>query len=151
MERRSLVNGGLAAGVAALVAPVRAEAAAGAAAGGDDADRIVGAIGSLHSGVERMFRSAATDPWLPIERIRKVQHDWLKAHQKYPDFVEVGLAVWDGMHDWHVRHQHPLNITRLDDGRYAMAFMFTTLLLRYDLQPDWIGFPFDLDRRPAAQ
>jgi hypothetical protein len=162
MERRSLVNGGLVAGVAALVAPHRADAAradaaradaarADAAAGGGD-DGTTNAVHRLQNSVEHMFQTAANAPWSALERIRKHQHDWLKSQQKYPDFIEVGLAVWDGLHDWHVRYQHPMSITRLDDGRYAMAFMFTTVLLRPDMQTDWIGYPFDLERRaPAAQ
>lgn len=145
MERRSLVNGGLVAGVAALVAPARAEAGGGAAAGGDDGT--TNAVHSLQNTVQKLFDVATKEPWTALDRVRRAQHDWLKSQQKYPDFLEVGLNVWDGMHDWHVRYQQPLNITRLDDGRYAMAFMFTTLLLRADMLADWIGFPFDFDRR----
>lgn len=158
MERRSLVNGALAASVAALVAPVRADAARAEAAGGaaaagagDDNGAAAAAVSSLHSSIDRMFRQVQTEPWTDIARIRKAQHDWLKAQQKYPDFIEVGLDVWDGLHDWHVRYQQPMSITRLDDGRYAMAFMFTTLLLRPDMQVDWIGYPFDIERRRPAQ
>jgi hypothetical protein len=145
MERRSLVNGGLAAGMAALVAPPRAEAGAGAAGGGD-ADT-TNAVHGLQNTVQRLFDVANREPWAGLERIRRAQHDWLKSQQKYPDFLEVGLNVWDSLHDWHVRYQQPMSITRLDDGRYAMAFMFTTILLRSDLSADWIGHPFDLERR----
>ena len=145
MQRRSLVNGGLAAGMAALVAPARAEAGAGAAGGGD-ADTTT-AVHALQNTVQRMFDVANREPRTGLERIRRAQHDWLKSQQKYPDFLEVGLNVWDSLHDWHVRYQQPMSITRLDDGRYAMAFMFTTILLRSDMSADWIGFPFDLERR----
>jgi hypothetical protein len=147
MERRSLVNGGLVAGVAALVAPARAEAGGMAAAGGDDGT--TNAVHSLQNTVQRLFDVANREPWTGLERIRRAQHDWLKSQQKYPDFLEVGLNVWDSLHDWHVRYQQPLSITRLDDGRYAMAFMFTTILLRSDMLADWIGYPFDLERRRA--
>lgn len=147
MERRSLVNGGLVAGVAALVAPSRVEAAGGAAAAGGGDDGTTSAVHSLNNSIQRLFDRANTEPWTGIQRIRKVQHDWLKSQQKYPDFVEVGLSVWDSVHDWAVRYQQPMSITRLDDGRYAMAFMFTTLLLRADMMADWIGYPFDLERR----
>ena len=54
------------------------------------------------------------------------------ATRKYPDFLEIGLDVWDNIWDWHVVYQQPLNVTRVADGRYAMSFMFTTLLLRPD-------------------
>jgi len=39
---------------------------------------------------------------------------------------------------------------RLDAGRDAMTFMFTTLLLRPDQPPDDIGPRFDLDSRPVV-
>jgi hypothetical protein len=36
-------------------------------------------------------------------------------------------------------------MTRTADGRYAMVFMFTTLLLRPDQAADFVGFAFDAD------
>ena len=56
----------------------------------------------------------------------------MRSTQKYPDFIEIGIDVWDNIYDWHVVHQQPVNMTRTSDGRYAMVFMFTTLLLRPD-------------------
>ena len=153
MERRNLVNGGLLAGVTALVAP-RASEAAGAAAGGQDGDqRVANAVGDLRRSIEQQFQSQSSGPWAGINAIRRHQHDWLKAAQKYPDFIEIGVGVWDSIHDWHVRMQQPINMTRLPDGRYAMAFTFTTLLLRPDMAADFVGYPFDADgrRAPATQ
>jgi hypothetical protein len=69
----------------------------------------------------------------------------MMATRKYPDFLEIGLDVWDNVYDWHVTYQQPLNVNRLADGRYAMAFMFTTLLLRPEQSPDFVGYPFDAD------
>ena len=37
------------------------------------------------------------------------------------------------------------------DGRYVMAFMFTTLILRTDVDPSYVGPAFDNDRRPGQQ
>jgi len=67
------------------------------------------------------------------------------ATRKYPDFIEIGLDVWDNVYDWHVAYQQALSVQRLADGRYGMAFMFTTLLLRSDLNPEFVGYPFDTD------
>jgi len=36
-------------------------------------------------------------------------------------------------------------MTRTSDGRYTMVFMYTTLLLRPDQAPDFVGFAFDAD------
>jgi hypothetical protein len=155
MERRNLVNGGLLAGLTALVAPESAEAAAGAGGGGQDGDqRVANAVVELRRSLEQQYQSQTQGPWSGINAIRKQQHDWLKSTQKYPDFIEIGIGVWDSIYDWHVRNQQPINMTRLADGRYAMAFMFTTLLLRPDMALEFVGYPFEVDGRrlpPAPQ
>lgn len=147
MERRSLVNGGLFTGLTALFVPSSAEAAAGGGQEGDQ--RVANAVVDLRRTLEQQLQQQATGPWSGVTAIRRQQHEWMKSQQKYPDFLEIGLGVWDSLHDWHVRHQHPMNVTRLADGRYAMAFMFTTLLLRPEMAPEWVGFPFDADSRRA--
>ena len=157
MERRDLVNGGLVAGLTALVAPAPAEAgsAGGGAAGGGGQDgdqRVASAVLELRRSLEQQYQSQQQGPWAGVAAIRRQQHDWLKSAQKYPDFIEIGVGIWDSIHDWHVRHQQPINMTRLDDGRYAMAFMFTTLLLRPDMAAEFVGYPFEAEgrRAPAA-
>jgi hypothetical protein len=154
MDRRNLVNGGLVAGLTALVAPSASEAAAGGAAGADDGDqRVALAVDELKNSLVQQMRTEVSGPWTGVNAIRRQQHDWLKSAQKYPDFIEVGISVWDSVHDWHVVHQQPISVTRLADGRYAMAFMFTTLLLRADMAPQFVGYPFEAEgrRAPAAQ
>jgi hypothetical protein len=57
------------------------------------------------------------------------------------------VNVWDNLYDWHIRYQQPLNVARLPDGRYAMVFSFTTILLRPEHMPDYVGLPYDSDPR----
>ena len=143
IERRNLVGGGLAAGLAALAAaPAPAEAAAAAAQ--DDGVRVAAAVDNLRAAVDRQ----AEAPWRVVARVREQQHVWLRATQKFPDFMEVGIGVWEALWDWHVRYQQPLSVTRLPDGRYAMAFMFTTLLLRPDQDANFVGVAFDGNTPP---
>ena len=47
------------------------------------------------------------------------------------------------VYDWHVRWQQPLTIGRLPDGLYAMAFMMTTLVLRPNMQANYLGPGYD--------
>ena len=143
VERRNLVGGGLAAGLAALVAGGDAEAAA-AQGSGDDA-----LVASAVNGVRDAVNNLHTGAWGRIDQIREQQRIWLRANHKYPDFIEVGISIWDSMYDWHVRYQQEVNMTRSADGRYLMAFMFTTFILRPEQAPDYIGPPFDGDRRPV--
>jgi hypothetical protein len=143
VERRNLMGGGLAAGLAALVAGDEAEAAPQRDAG--DSLQVSREIDELRQSIEALSRG----PWARVYQIRAQQQIWLRANHKYPDFIEIGFNVWDGLYDWHVRYQQPINVTRSADGRYLMAFTFTTLVLRPDQDPDYVGPPFDGDRRPV--
>jgi hypothetical protein len=142
MERRAVVGGSLLAGLSTLMSPAGAEAASAAAA---DLEGVSDSIDQLRRTVERQFANVYTDKWQGVARIRQQQHTWMRSTQKYPDFIEVGLDIWDNIYDWHVMHQQPVNLTRTSDGRYSMVFMFTTLLLRPDQAPDYVGFAFDAD------
>ena len=142
VQRRNLMGGGLAAGLAALVAGGEAEAAAGQR--DDNSEEVSREVRQLRQSIEANFNR----PWNSIARIREQQRIWLRANHKYPDFIELGADVWDALYDWHVRYQQAINMTRSPDGRYLMAFMFTTFILRPDQAADYIGPPFDGDRRP---
>lgn len=138
MERRNILGGGFAAGFAALMAP-------GTAAAQSD-----GAVAAAVHDVQRSIDTLYGGAWVRIHQIREQQRVWLRANHRYPDFIEVGVAIWDAVYDWHVRYQQPINMVRMQDGRYVMSFMFTTLILRPDQTPDYIGPPFDnsADRMP---
>jgi hypothetical protein len=145
MDRRVVVGGSLLAGLSTLMSPAAAAAAASAEAAGatDQLEGVSESIDQLRRTVERQFANIYTDKWQGVAKIRQQQHTWMKSTQKYPDFIEVGLDIWDNIYDWHVVHQQPLNVSRMSDGRYAMVFMFTTLLLRPDQSPDFVGYAFD--------
>jgi len=135
MERRDLVGGGLVASLAAFAAPAPAEAAA--AAGEEDTIRVARSIEDLR----RVYEQHLTTP--NIDEVRRQLRSWLKSHQKYPDFLEVGADIWEAVYDWHVKYQQPIVARLMADGRYAITFMFTTVILRAD-QPDvYIGYPYD--------
>jgi hypothetical protein len=140
VERRELVSGGLVAGLATLIAP-RAEAAAAA----PESEASAAAIDRFRETFERQFEKVYSGKWRGVSRVRQQQRTWIMAARKYPDFIEVGLDVWENVYDWHVAYQQPLNVTRLADGRYTLLFMFTTLLLRPDQNPDFVGYAFDTD------
>lgn len=146
MERRAIVRGSMLAGLSTLLSPPGADASANVdAAAQADLEGVADSIDQLRRTVERQFASVYTDKWRGVARIRQQQHTWMRSTQKYPDFIEVGIEVWDNIYDWHVVHQQPLNVTRSAEGRYAMVFMFTTVLLRPDQAPDYVGFAFDAD------
>jgi len=139
VQRRDLVGGGLVAGLASMMAT-----AAEADAAVDD-EQSTTAINRLRETFERQFDQVYSSRWRGVSRVREQQRTWLMSTRKYPDFIEIGIDVWDNIWDWHVVYQQPLSVTRVADGRYAMSFMFTTLLLRSDQKPDFVGYAFDAD------
>jgi hypothetical protein len=76
--------------------------------------------------------------------VQKQQRIFLKANQKYPDFIEVGVAIWENVFDWHVRHQQPLSVSRNAEGRYTMAVAFSTLILRPEMAESYVGVGMDV-------
>lgn len=134
IQRRKLVGGGLLAGAGALMPG----AGVAAAQQNDDNATLVRAIDDFRQAVQQGFEVSPD-----LERIREQQRTFLKANQKFPDFLEVGVEVWEKVYDWHVRHQQPLAMTRAADGRYVMTVMFTALILRPEQQANYVGFGFD--------
>jgi hypothetical protein len=146
IERRQVVGGGIAASLTALMGESPASAAA-AAQQSDDGQQISSSIDQLRRTFEGQFDQTYATLWRGVARIRQQQRTWIKSTMKFPDFIEIGIDVWDNLYDWHVAHQQPLSMGRANDGRYTMIFMFTTLVLRPEQMPDYVGYPFDADSR----
>lgn len=140
MDRRHLVGGGLLAGLTSLVAAEPSEAAA---ARGDSDDQIASAVTGLRRTLEQQF-DARFGPARVIAQIREQQRVFMRGSQKYPDFMEIGLQIWEAVYDWHVRNLQPVTMTQTPDGRYTILFMFTTLVLRPDFEPHYVGFGYDV-------
>ena len=100
-------------------------------------DGIVRAIESLRDEMrsERSFTE--------IRRIRDAQKEHLRVNTKLPDFIEVGMDVWFGIHDWHIKWQQPMSLGRDAGGRYTIVLLQTVVILRTDMMPSYIGVPFD--------
>ena len=78
-----------------------------------------------------------------VAKLRSDMETFLRANAKFPDFIEVGIAVFIEVYDWHVKNRQQLTVSRLGDGRYAMLFMFTTLILRPEQDRNYVGIPYD--------
>ena len=131
IDRRSVLNGTLFSGLAALSPAAQSRSSSQSA--NDDAV-VAKAIDDLHATVRRTLETSPE-----LARIREQQRVFLRANQKFPDFIEVGIAVWESIFDWHVRHQQPLSVARSAEGRYIMAVAFTTLILRPELAENYVG------------
>lgn len=103
-------------------------------------------IGDKLDKLETQLRTLADGAALPagtVTKLRDVMMIFLRANAKFPDYCEVGIAVFFDIYDWHVKNQRELTIGRQPDGRYAMQFMFTRLLLRPDTDVGFVGYPYD--------
>jgi hypothetical protein len=78
-----------------------------------------------------------------VGKIRASMEQFLRSNAKFPDFIDVGSNVFIELYDWHVKNRQPLQVTRQADGRYFMQFMFTSMILRPEQDPSYVGFPFD--------
>jgi hypothetical protein len=132
VTRRELVTGGMIGGLAATARP---EAAA------DQSDtEVARAVRELRDELRRQ-----TTTLLPpeLDQLRSLQRTHLRGHAKFPDFIEVGIDLWERAYDWHIKNGQPLTIARMNDGRYTMAFLLSTLILRSDAGANYVGAPFD--------
>ena len=133
MERRQVIGTG-ALGLTALVAP----AGAANAAQREDTET-ARSIDQLRLLLDQRLDNSLAD----LRQIRQSQRTFLKANYKFPDFIEIGPGVWDRVYDWHVRHQLAPVIERRADGRYTITFMMTTLIMRPELDDNYVGFGYD--------
>jgi hypothetical protein len=135
-----MIGAGLAAGfgVAAGASP---EAAAQPAQ-----ERSLAEIASMLGQIRREMQTAReqTSPNVGIvETIRQHQRTFLRATQKYPDYMDIGTRAWEAISDWHARFGLQWSVTRQPDGRYATNFMLTTFILRPEQSEEYIGLPYD--------
>jgi hypothetical protein len=78
-----------------------------------------------------------------VSKLRASMEQFFRAQGKFPEFLDIGIGVFMDMYDWHIKHGQQLTVTRGADGRYRMQFMFTTLVLRHEVEPAYIGIPYD--------
>ena len=135
IPRRSMFSAAALGAVAVAATPRATETAA------QDIDLgpVVRAVEGVSNELRRQRNACSTGECPEIERVREQQRIHLKAAQKYPDYIEVGVDVWERMYDWHVRNAQPLVVTRLPDGRYGLQFMMTMLVLRPDFAANFVG------------
>jgi hypothetical protein len=142
LSRRELLTAGVA---GSLTAP--ASAAAPLTSEEQPADRdgqrdIARAILEVESILEHAFRSPSLSHGV-VAKVRLAMEQFLRANAKFPDFIDIGHSVFMELYDWHVKNRQQLMVTRQADGRYTMQFMFTTMILRVEQDPAYVGLPYD--------
>ena len=144
LTRRSLISG-MTGGMAAAAADSGAAEAGGPEPEGlQSGDEQVARVLEQIRDELRLHRGTCSPAsCTEVDAIRSQQRTFLRGRGKFPDFIDVGIEVWERLYDWHVRAGLKPEISRTSDGRYAMAFMLTLLVLRPEMTPNHIGLGYD--------
>lgn len=132
LSRRDLFAGG---GVLTRLRPAPAAAAQRC---GNDIDN--GAINDIAAAVRDLRHPAASSI---VSQVRDRQRAFLRQNQKFPDFIEVGVRVWEGLEDWHVENHQEMEVRRSAEGRYLMKFRMTELVLKTEMPELEVGLAYD--------
>jgi hypothetical protein len=146
ISRREVVTAGVLGTLAGSTADLSAEASTAKAEAAQDTGGIVRALDDIEQELETLngsinSTSRVTSGYLGTIRERFTTH--LRAAGKFPEFMEIGVEPFYEVYDWHVRHQQQIQITRISDQRFAIQWMFTQLILRWEQDPKYLGIPFD--------
>ena len=137
LARRRMLGTTLFGGLLGATIPAAAEA------GGQTSDRQVMEVVDALREIRKALESQPQASFAEIAGVRQKQVDYLKATNKFPDFIDVGLDVWFAVHDWHIKHLQQMVLGRDSSGRYTITLLSTQLVMRPDLVPTFISAPYD--------
>lgn len=144
ISRRDVVTAGV---LGTLAAPVAEASVAQQSQDDGQTARVLGQLNAQLAAINATLESGLRGPgltsgsYLPDLRSRFTTH--IRSTGKFPDFVEIGINPFYDVYDWHVRHNQQIQITRVSEQRFAIQWMFTQLVLRWEQDPNYIGPPFD--------
>ena len=100
-------------------------------------------VASQLQAIDRTLNNAFLPSSSIVAKLRSDMEQFLRANGRFPDFIEIGIGVFYDVYDWHVKNRQELLVTVRTDGRYAMQFMFTSLILRPEQDRNFVGVPFN--------
>lgn len=143
VARRDLLGGGILGGLVGGLAGDSAEAGEAGAAQRQQQQQTED-FSQVVTAIDRLRQEIARGPsFSEIAPVREVQKAYLRSNQHFPNFIDVGAGHWFGVYDWHVRWQQPLNLGRDPQGRYTIAYLGTTLILRSEMTDGYMSVPYD--------
>ena len=143
ISRREVVTAGVLGTLsnAAMAAPAAADSQGDAAV-----QAALAQIQKVLSNINSSLDSGLTGPGLSggfIGDIRDKFTIHLRSSGKFPDFMEIGIDPFYDVYDWHVRHAQQIQIVRIAEQRFAIQFMFTQLVVRWEQDRRYLGQPYD--------
>jgi hypothetical protein len=145
MTRRSLLTGGIFTGLAGAPAVAATASAPAPAAPSPQSSRAeeTKVLEQIRDELRLQRGSCSPASCGVVDSIRSQQKTFLKSRGKFPDFIDIGIEVWENVIDWFVMAGQKPEAGRMQDGRYGMTFMLTTLVLRHDMTGNYIGLGYD--------
>ena len=142
MNRRDM----LAAGLLGTVAP----SAAGGGEAQEQSDVILrqgltgidNSIDEFKGTVEQSLRGNSMN-YGGVALIKNELMRYLKQSGKFPEYCDIGVAIFFDVYDWHIKHQQQIQISRMADQRMSIQFMFTQLVLRLENAENYISQAYD--------
>jgi hypothetical protein len=141
ITRRDVVTGGIVAG--ALGAGPEETLAEAPVLQRDSDEKVASLLTEIRDELRRGRGKCNVNDCPDVERVRNEQRTFLKGRNRFPDYVDVGADVWDRLCDWHIERLLPLQVSRLPDGRYAMPFFQTFVVLRADVANSYVSQGYD--------
>lgn len=138
VHRRAVITGTVLGGALSAFA---VNAAAGGQSAGQNSERLMEEVAKAVQAVRDEL--AREYSFWEIADVREQTRTFLRANGKFPDFIEVGSDVWQRVYDWHVRFQQPIVLGRTAEGRYTILLLATTVVMRPDMTPGFIGLGYD--------
>ena len=144
ISRREVVTAGVLGTLsnAAMAAPVEAQSGQGDIGVQTQLGQIQKVLSTINGSLDSGLRGPGLNAGL-IGEIRDRFTIHLRSSGKFPDFMEIGIDPFYDVYDWHVRHSQQIQIIRIADQRFAIQFMFTQLVVRWDQDRRYLGQPYD--------
>lgn len=117
--------------------------ATAAANAGETALQDSALLSSMLTELREIRRTVSIEGTQAVGQIREAQRVFFKNTGRFPDFVDVGFTVFQSVVDWLIAVQQPLTINRIADGRYSVAFIGSTVVLRADFSDNYVGQGYD--------
>jgi hypothetical protein len=124
LSRRELITAGVIGGAAPAVAagaPVEQQAP-----DRDGQREIARRIGEVQDVLKTEFQTSSLSYGF-VAKLRADMEQFIRSNTKFPDVIEVGIAVFMDVYDWHIKNRQQL----------------TTLVLRPQQDRAYVGVPFD--------
>jgi hypothetical protein len=87
----------------------------------------------------RALRSGPVPGAGSVDLIRQARRTYLKTTAKFPEYLDVGIDVWEGLLDWYVATRQLVDVGRLPDGRYFVKYVATSIVLRTEVPEGHVG------------